>query len=556
MRPRTIVMRATLAALLATAPVLVLAGPAAAVVVVVADDTYTVDEDTLLVGDVADNDIDEGFGYGVSVLSSPSHGLLTLDADGSFLYQPALDFNGSDSFTYLAVDDLLPPQTATVTITVTAVVDRPRGEPDAYSTPGGTRLLVAEPGLFGNDSSPDGGTLEYGSNTPAGNGLVYVYTNGAVDYLPTPGFRGVDTFEYTVFDGVSQSLSVPVTITVGNTAPVAEPDAYVLSEDTPLDTANVLDNDTDANGDALTADLVSDTSNGVLLLAPDGTFTYTPSADFNGVDSFTYQVSDGTDTSVPTTVTLAVDAVADRPVFAVPILAVTALEDSTFSGQTTATNPDGLPLAYTAETTGTPTGAVVMNAATGAYAFTPEPDFVGLAQLDVFACDTFGQCASQLINITVTNVNDAPVAADQSVSVSHGTPVPQMLDVRDIDSQVLTFIVTSAAQRGTVAIDADMWTFVYTPAAGASGLDSFVVEICDADGLCDSATVTVDVAAAPPAAVTPVAVPVVPTAAAPAGSDALPVTGSDVTSLALGALGMIGLGGVLVARSVRRPDRA
>lgn len=553
MRPRTIVVRAALAALLATAPVVVLAGPASAAFT--QNDAYLVAEDTQLVGNVLDNDLDDGFPMTARLIAGPSNGSLTLNLDGSFVYQPAANFTGADTFIYTADDILGPNNSATVTINVSSVYDPVVVTPDAYSTPGGTTLTVGAPGLLANDSSPDGLSLVVDSvNNPFPLQNLGVFGDGGFTYTPAPGFQGDFTFTYTASDGVTSSPPVPVTITVTNAAPVAEPDSYDVAEDATLTATTVLANDSDANGDPLSAVLGTGPSNGSLSLAPDGTFTYTPVPNFNGVDSFTYQASDGTALSAPSTVTLTVDAVVDRPVFAVAILAVTAVEDTTYAGQTTATSADALPLTYTAETTGTPTGTVVMNAVTGAFTFTPEPDFVGLAQLDVLACDTFGQCATQLVNITVTNINDAPVAGDQTVSVSHGTPVPQMFDLRDIDSQVLTFTVTSAAQRGTVAIDSDMWTFVYTPVAGTSGLDSFVVEICDADGLCDSATVTVDVAAAPP-----VAAPVdaaAPAASGPARSDALPVTGADVTSLALGALGMIGLGGVLVARSVGRLDRA
>ena len=551
MRPRTIITRASLAALLSVAPVLVLAGPATAAVPVSVDDTYAVDEDDQLVAaSVLANDTDADADPLTAVLvAGPADGTLTLNADGTFLYTPNQDFNGTDSFTYQAIGAAEIGNAATVTITVNPTFDPVVANPDTYSTPGDVLLVVAAPGVLANDVNPDGPPLFVGfASNPVFGTLVW-FPDGSFTYDPFPGYRGTDTFVYVADNGFGGFNATQVTLTVGNVAPVADPDSYDLAEDTTLTAASVLVNDSDANGDPLSAVLVGGPSNGTLALATDGTFTYTPVANFNGVDSFTYTASDGTTQSGTTTVTLTVDPVGDSPVFADPILAVAAVEDTTYTGQTTATSADGLALTYTAETTGTPTGTVVMNAATGAYTFTPEPDFVGLAQLDVFACDTFDRCASQLINITVSNTPDAPVATDQVVSVSHGAAAPQMFDVRDIDSQVLTFAVTTAPRRGTVAIDADMWTFVYTPAAGTSGRDTFVVSVCDEDGLCDSATVTVDVAAAPVAPVAPV-VTSAPAAAVTTGT--LPVTGADVTALAFGALGLVGLGGVLVARSTRR----
>ena len=98
-----------------------------------------------------------------------------------------------------------------------------------------------------------------------------------------------------------------------NTAPTAEPDSYSTNEDTVL-SANVLANDSDPDsGDTLTAVLVNGPTNGKLDLNADGTFTYTPNADFNGTDSFTYKASDGSADSNVATVTITVTPVNDAP---------------------------------------------------------------------------------------------------------------------------------------------------------------------------------------------------------------------------------------------------
>jgi PKD repeat protein len=101
-----------------------------------------------------------------------------------------------------------------------------------------------------------------------------------------------------------------------NRPPVANDDAYATDEDTPLVVAapGVLDNDTDADGDPLSAGLVSGTANGVLSLNGDGSFSYTPSPNFNGLDSFTYVANDGLADSNVATVTITVNDVNDPPV--------------------------------------------------------------------------------------------------------------------------------------------------------------------------------------------------------------------------------------------------
>ena len=101
-----------------------------------------------------------------------------------------------------------------------------------------------------------------------------------------------------------------------NIIPVATNDSYTTEEDQKLDidkNSGTLSNDTDANGDDLTAILVSDVSNGTLTFNSDGSFSYTPNADYNGSDSFTYKANDGIDDSNTATVTITVTAVNDAP---------------------------------------------------------------------------------------------------------------------------------------------------------------------------------------------------------------------------------------------------
>ena len=106
-----------------------------------------------------------------------------------------------------------------------------------------------------------------------------------------------------------------ITVTAANDAPTAADDAYSTAEDTTLTVTapGVLGNDTDPDGDPLSAVLVSGPSHGSLTLNANGSFTYTPAADYNGSDSFTYRASDGTLDSNPATVTITVTAANDAP---------------------------------------------------------------------------------------------------------------------------------------------------------------------------------------------------------------------------------------------------
>src|SRR4029450_12354263 len=125
--------------------------------------------------------------------------------------------------------------------------------------------------------------------------------NGSFTYTPAANFNGTDTFTYHASDGTAQSNTATVTITVNpvNDAPVATNDAYTTNEDTPLEVPapgmlGVLANDNDPDGNPLTATLVGGPAHGTLALNANGSFTYTPAANFNGDDTFTYRASDGT----------------------------------------------------------------------------------------------------------------------------------------------------------------------------------------------------------------------------------------------------------------------
>ena len=142
--------------------------------------------------------------------------------------------------------------------------------------------------------------------------------DGSVSYTPDANYHGADRFTYRVNDGVADSAEVTVSLTINpvNDAPVAAGDAYTTDEDTALviAAAGLLGNDSDLEGSALTAVLVSGPSNGTLVFNADGGFTYTPNSNYNGADSFTYKANDGAADSGAATVAITVTAVDDAPV--------------------------------------------------------------------------------------------------------------------------------------------------------------------------------------------------------------------------------------------------
>lgn len=281
------------------------------------DDSYSTDEDTVLnvsAPGVLTNDTDiDANALSAKVILGPAHGLISFDANGSFSYSPALDFSGTDSFTYVANDGSSDSAVATVTITVKAVNAPPNATADTFSVPEDAVLNVPAPGVLGNDVDPNGDPLIAELVSSPTHGAIAFNSDGSFAYTPNLDFSGSDSFTYRARDASSSSAPATVTISVVsvNDPPIPNPDDFTTLEDTVLTVAapGVLANDLDANGDTLKATLVLAPANGTVVLNTDGSFVYTPALDFSGIDTFRYRASDGAADSAPETVTIVVEPV-------------------------------------------------------------------------------------------------------------------------------------------------------------------------------------------------------------------------------------------------------
>ncbi len=281
-----------------------------------------------------------------------------------------------------------------------------------------------------------------------------------------------------------------VNVTVVNTAPVGTADTYPATEDQTLTVPapGVLSNDSDADGDPMTVAVMTGPSSGTLSLASDGSFTYTPNANFNGTDSFSYEISDGTDVSSPVNVTLNVAPVNDAPV-AVNDTATTS-EDTpvTIPVLSNDSDPDGTtPTVSTS--TGATSGTVVCSATSCTY--TPNANFNGTDSFTYTITDGTAT-ATATVTITVTAANDAPIAVNDAATTNEDTAVtiPVLSNDSDPDGTTPTVSTSTGATSGTVVCSATSCT--YTPNANFNGSDSFTYTITDGS-LTSTATVTITV---------------------------------------------------------------
>jgi VCBS repeat-containing protein len=472
-----------------------------------AADAYSTAEDTTLtVGapGVLGNDSDpDGNPLSAVPGSGPSHGTLTLNANGSFTYSPGANFTGSDSFTYRASDGSLTSNLATVTITVSPVNDAPTAADDAYSTGEDTALTVDAPGVLANDNDPDGDRLHTVVGSASSHGTVALNANGSFTYTPAANFNGSDSFTYRANDGTVESnqATVTITVTATNDGPTAVDDAYSTAEDTTLTVAaasGVLANDTDPEGDTLSAVAGSGPSHGTLTRNADGSFTYTPAANFNGSDSFTYRASDGTAESSPATVAITVSGVNDAPTAAAD--AYSTGEDTTLTVDAPGVlandhDPDGDRLHTVVESA--PSHGTLTLDTDGSFLYTPASDYNGSDAFTYRAND--GTLASNLatVTITITATNDRPTAADDAYTTAEDTTLtvgaPGVLgNDTDPDGDRLSAVAGSGPSHGTLTRNTN-GSFIYTPGANYNGTDSFTYRANDGGLESSPATVTITI---------------------------------------------------------------
>jgi hypothetical protein len=232
------------------------------------------------------------------VASQPSNGtLVTNVALPKLIYTPNDGYTGADSFTFIVNDGMTNSSTATVSITVINQIPVADGQTGLQMLPG-TALEIT---LTASDADNGPSDLTYSVSQPS-NGSVT--TNGAlpdVIYTPEVGFTGTDSFTFTVFDGLSNSLPATVEILVTNALPVATAQSVVTTTNTPV---VITLAGTDPEGSSLTYS-VGLVTNGTLEGATN-VWTYTPNNGYTGADGFTFTVNDGLSNSAPATVSITV----------------------------------------------------------------------------------------------------------------------------------------------------------------------------------------------------------------------------------------------------------
>ena len=486
------------------------------------DDSVTTPEDTPVTASVTGNDVLSGDGGNTwSRLTDPADGDVVFSSDGSYTYTPDADWSGIDSFTYEICDVDGDCDPATVTIKVNPVNDLPVANDDSVTTPEDTPVTAS---VTGNDVlSGDGGNTWSKLTDPA-NGDVVFNSDGSYTYTPDADWSGIDSFTYEIcdVDGDCDPATVTITVTPVNDCPVAVDDGYEAVEDETLTVTadlGVLVNDEDEDSSTLTIASFDATSvnGGTVVLNTDGSFVYTPAADFCGEDTFTYKVTDGIcapGSQDVGTVTINVECVEDNicPVAmddeyeAIEDIPLNVPVDTGVLGNDEDANVGDTLTVASYDATSVNGGTVVLNT-DGSFLYTPAADFCGEDSFTYKVTD--GICAPEsqdvgtvTINVECVEDNVCPEASDDeyvtpmNTLLVIGADKSILLNDEDVDGDSLTAVLVTRPSHGTLTLNPG-GSFNYKPATGFTGIDTFTYRVFDGECYSEPATVTIRVAKCP-----------------------------------------------------------
>ncbi len=419
----------------------------------------------------------EGSPLTFTVLTTPAKGILSGTLP-NLVYTPTANANGLDSFTFKVTDGALESGVATVSINIAPVNDSPVAIAQTLVTDEDTAAAIT---LGGADVDSDTLTFTIFSQPAKG---VLSGTPPNLVYTAKTNATGADAFVFKVDDGsLSSFATVSITLTPINDPPVALAQSVTLSEDATR-TITLRGSDIDTPTANLFFTILTAPTKGSLV-GTNGVYTYLPNAHANGPDGFTFKVSDGSADSAPATVSIDITPVNDAPIAVSQ--GVSTIEDSPVAVTLVGVDADSDPLAF----------SIVNQPTNGSLSGTP-PNLTYIPRTNFAGVDSFSFKVSDgvldsptngVVSITITTVNDAPVAVAQSVSTPKNTPRSILLAAADAENDALTYTVVAQPTQGALSGTAPVLT--YTPELNFVGNDSFTFRA--RDGSADSAVVTVSI---------------------------------------------------------------
>ena len=454
------------------------------------DDYVSTNEDTQITINVLNNDSDpDGDVLRATIATEPSHGNITMTSAGVATYSPAPDYYGPDSFTYTVSDGR-----ATATATVAITVDPVNDPPVAYSP----NITVQEDSTI---------TIILPATDIDSNNLTYIVVSypshgkledddgdNTIIYTPAPGFVGEDGFTFKANDGDADSNIAIVSISVSalpNHNPIAIDDFATAYGSNPA-VIDVLENDSDEDGDRLYVVSTSAPSHGTTVINGDDTITYIPHGAYSGTDSFTYIIEDGQGGSDSATVTVELN---NSQPNANDDFATTDEDNSVaINVLSNDSDPDGDTISIKSITIPAYGNATLVS---DNIVYTPGPGAQALRSGQMLT-DTFQYTVSDgnkddvaTVTVTVVGVNDEPVASDGLVITDEDELVQYVLPASDVDAgDSITFELVNGPTYGTIILESN-GMITYSPVTNFFGNDTFTYSATDNSGSSNTGTIQV-----------------------------------------------------------------
>jgi len=459
-------------------------------------DTFNTQEDNSLNLTAAVlNDIDpDNDKLEISRISGAKNGIIYKDKMG-YSYKPNMDFNGNETLSYTVSDGKGGEAVGIIDIVIEPINDIPTANNDLVIVDEDNKLILNS--IIDNDYDIDGDTISILSFTSPKHGNIE-RSGKTVSYIPTENFNGEDAFEYTISDGNGLTSSAKVYITINdiNDAPAAKNDVFTTKEDTGINIASIIENDSDVDGDKFEITSISEPTHGEVTLI-DGKYHYTPKANFNGVDEFNYVITDKGGLNTSAQIMVNVMPVNDAPNANPDSYEV--MEDSMVIINNVLDNDGDIDMDKIAiESFTMPiNGLLEYSSSIDSYKFVykPNKDFFGLDKFTYTIKDAAGAKSVGTVTVNVGALNDNPTANNDIISTSEDQEIAfnVLSNDSDVDGDDLKVKEVSTPMHGKLSFIGN-GEFVYLPDVDFNGRDAFSYSIEDGKGGYSMASVMVKVA--------------------------------------------------------------
>ncbi|HHX8508033.1 TPA: tandem-95 repeat protein [Vibrio diabolicus] len=436
-----------------------------------------------------------------SVSYSGSDGILTANDDGTYSFAPNENFNGGVSLDVVVADEDGATATTNANIDVLPVNDAPVSGDLAYSVDEDNSITLSQEQLLAQATDVEGDALTASNLVVDGDATVTANDDGSFTITPDANFNGDIDITFDINDG-SDTIVATADLTVNpvNDLPQPEDQAFTIGEDGVLTFTDqdLLDGATDIDGDDLSVEGVNYTgADGVLTDNGDGTYSFAPNENFNGDVNFTFDVSDGTDTT-SAYIDVSVTPENDPPVAGSTSYTVHEDNSITISDEQLLANSSDIEGDVDiSSVTYSGNDGVFQDNGDGTYTFSPNENFNGEVSLDVVVIDEEGATDSTTAGITVLEVNDPPIAGATSYSVNEDeviifTEEQLLAQSSDVEGDVSLESVSYSGSDGILTANDD-GTYSFAPNENFNGGVSLDVVVADEDGATATTNANIDV---------------------------------------------------------------